>query len=108
MQLLALPTDIQCYFTECLSSTEKMALRLTCKELNQNISFMQIRIEKMNVEIEKLLNGRMYILCRLRLAALCGLHEYTVATIWSWATLLEDVKIDSLPMLRQISKAINS
>ena len=108
MQLLALPTDIQCYLTKFLSTTEKIALRQTCKESNQNVSYMQIRIEKMNEEIDKLINGRMYILCRLRLAALCGLQEYTVATIWSWVTLLDDVKTDSLPMLRQISNAIKN
>ena len=108
MPLLALPNDILCYFTDFLSTTEKMALRLTCEELNQNVNLMQIRIEKMNGEIDKLINGRIYILCRLRLAALCGLHEYTVATIWSWVTLLDDVKTDSLPMLRQINKAINN
>ena len=60
------------------------------------LKFMDIRIGKMDAKIEKLLNGRMYILCRLRLAALCGLHEHTVANIWAWATLLDDVKTDSL------------
>jgi len=108
MPLIALPTDLQCYLTKFLSTTEKINLRQTCKELNQNVNYMQIRIAKMEKEIDKLFNGRIYILCRLRLASLCGLHEYTVANIWSWVTLLDRENPDSLYMLRQISKAINN
>ena len=108
MYLLALPTDLQRYLTKFLSTTEKINLRLTCKESKLNVNYMQIRIEKMEKQIDKLIDGRMYILCRLRLAALCGLHEYTVANIWSWVTLLDRENPDSLHMLRQISKAINN
>jgi hypothetical protein len=106
MNLLVLPNDILYYITKFLSIPDKMTMRETNKELNNNVKFMDIRIGKMDAKIEKLLNGRMYILCRLRLAALCGLHEHTVANIWSWVTLLDDVKTDSLPILRQIGSAI--
>ena len=76
-------------------------------EFNTAVNYMEIRIEKMNVKINDLSGGRNYILCRLRLAALCGLHEHTVADIWSWATSLGDVNVDALPILRQIGSAIH-
>jgi hypothetical protein len=106
MNLLALPNDLLYYITKFLSISDKMTMRETNKEVKNNVKFMDIRVGKMDAKIEKLLNGRMYILCRLRLAALCGLHEHTVANIWAWATLLDDVKTDSLPILRQIGSAI--
>ena len=106
MSLSALPNDILHHITNFLSISEKISLRETCIELNSIVNFMEIRIGKMDRKIEKLLNGRMYILCRLRLAALCGLHEHTVASIWSWVSLISDVKTDALPILRQIGHAI--
>ena len=107
MKLLMLPNDILYYFTRFLSTTEKMSLRETNKELCNNVRFMDIRIDKMSSKFDKLMNGRQYILCRLRLAALYGLQDYTVASIWSWVTLLGDIKTDALPILRQISSAIS-
>ena len=107
MLLVMLPNDILQFLTTFLSGTEKMLIRESCKELNQNVDYMQIRIEKMDKEISNLSKGREYILSRLRLASLCGLHEYTVATIWSWITSMDGNKKDALPILRQISNAIN-
>lgn len=106
MLLSTLPNDILYYITQFLSTSDKISLRETSIELNNIVNFMEIRIGKMDLKIEKLLNGRMYILCRLRLAALCGLHEHTVASIWTWITLLDDIKTDALPILRQIGQAI--
>jgi hypothetical protein len=106
MNLLVLPNDLLYYITIFLSISDKIVVRETNKEFNNNVNFMDIRIGKMDAKFEKLLNGRMYILCRLRLAALCGLHQHTVANIWSWITLLDDVKTDSLPILRQIGHSI--
>lgn len=106
MNLIMLPNDILYHITSFLSAKEKIVVRESCIELYKNVDYMQIRIERMNSKIEKLQNGRMYILCRLRLAALCGLHQHTVASIWSWITSYDDIKIDALPLLRQISRAI--
>lgn len=106
MKLLMLSHDILHYITRFLSTSEKMALRETSTELNIVVNYMDIKIEKMNKKIDKLINGRIYILCRLRLAALCGLHQHTVADIWAWATSLGDVDLDALPILRQIGRAI--
>ena len=61
MQLLQLPNDILCHLTNCLNTTEKMALRQSCVEFNNIVDYMQIRIEKLDTEVEKLINGRMYI-----------------------------------------------
>ena len=106
MYIIVLPNDIIYCIIRYLSIWDKIAMRETCTELNNNISFMEIRIGKMDYIIANLLNSRMYILSRLRLAALCGLHEHTVANIWSWATLIDDVKTDALPILRQLGRAI--
>ena len=91
MHFLMLPNDLLYTITKFMSASDKMILRETCIDLKDNVKYMEIRIQKMNIQIDKLLNGRMYILCRLRLAALCGLHEHTVASIWSWATLIGDI-----------------
>ena len=106
MHLLILPNDLLYVMTNFMSVSDKMTLRETCIDLKENVNYMEIRIEKLDVKIDKLLNGRMYILCRLRLAALCGLQEHTVASIWSWVTLIGDITDDSLPILRQIGSAI--
>ena len=106
MHLLILPNDLLYVMTNFMSVSDKMTLRETCIDLKNNVNYMEIRIEKLDVKIDKLLNGRMYILCRLRLASLCGLQEHTVASIWSWVTLIGDITDDSLPILRQIGSAI--
>ena len=106
MNLIMLPNDLLYHITQFLNLSAKINFRETCNDTCKNVRYMEIKIEKMNIKIDKLLNGRIYILCRLRLAALCGLHEHTVADIWSWANSLDDVKIDALPFLRQIGRAI--
>ena len=102
MHLLMLPNDLLYVMTNFMSLSDKMLLRETCRDLKDNVNYMEIRIEKLDVKIDKLLNGRMYILCRLRLASLCGLHEHTVASIWSWATLIGDITDDSLLFLDRL------
>lgn len=106
MKLLMLPNDILFYITQFLPVAEKMAIRETCIEMNTAVNYMDIKIEKMNKKINKLITGRIYILCRLRLAALCGLNQHTVADIWSWATSIGDIESDALPILREIGRAI--
>jgi hypothetical protein len=106
MDILALPDDILSYILHFLSVSDKISARETCQEFGKNVNLMQIRIEKLDCKINKLLNGRIYILSRLRLAALCGLQEHKVADIWAWITLLGDIKTDALPILRQIGRAI--
>jgi len=106
MNLLIMPNDIIYYISRFLSITDKIAWRETCIELNSSVNFMEIRIEKMNIKFDRLLNGRIYILCRLRLAALCGLHNHTIADIWSWVNSLGDITVDALPILRQIGRTI--
>ena len=106
MILTTLPNDLLYYITHFLDLSAKINFRETNNDICKNVRYMEIKIEKMNKKIDKLLNGRIYILCRLRLAALCGLHEHTVAHIWSWVTSLDDVNTDALPFLRQIGRAI--
>jgi len=104
--ILMLPNDMIFYITRFLSMQEKITARETCIDFNDSIKFIEIRIGKMDIKIEKLLNGKIYILSRLRLAALCGLQAHTVADIWSWVTLVSDMKSDALPILRQLNHAI--
>jgi len=106
MSILLLPNDIIKYITTFLSTNDKTAVRESCKELLINVNLMKIKIEKMDKKFKELHSGREYILSRLRLAALCGLHEFTVANIWNWITSLDNSKDDALPILRQISDAI--
>ena len=106
MNILLLPNDIIYYITRFLPITDKIVARETSIEFYKEITYMEIRVANLNLKFDKILNGRTYILSRLRLASLCGLHEHSVATIWAWITLLDDVKSDSLPILRQISSAI--
>lgn len=106
MNILMLPNDMRFYITRFSLLSDKINMRETCIELKNSISFIDIRIEKFNSKFEQILTGRIYILSRLRLAALCGLHEHTVANIWSWVSLVGDIKSDALPILRQIGNAI--
>ena len=105
MNILVLPNDMLYHITKFLPVSDKMIMRESCRELNIVVRLMEIRIDLMDCKFDKILNGRTYILSRLRLAALCGLHEHDVANIWAWVTLL-DIKNDALPILRQISQAI--
>ena len=94
------------YISRFLSASDKLTARKTCIEFKNNVKLIDARIEIMNRKIEKIINGQKYILSRLRLAALCGLDNYTVANIWSWVVMIDDEKPDSLPILRQIGRAI--
>ncbi len=60
----------------------------------------------MNIKYDKLINGRNYILSRLRLAALSGLNNYKIAEIWSLVSLFQEEKLDALYILRQLDQAI--
>jgi hypothetical protein len=106
MNILLLPNDIIYYIIRFLSKIDKISAREISTDFYKEITYMEIRIEYLNLKIDKILNGRIYILSRLRLASLCGLQEYSVATIWAWITLFDDVKTDALPILRQIGNAI--
>ena len=106
MNIIFLPNDIIFLIIKNLSLKDKISARKTCYEIKNSIRFIDIRIEKFNFELDKILTGRIYILSRLRLAALCGLHEHTVADIWSWISLVGDIKSDALPILRRIGNAI--
>lgn len=106
MNILLLPNDILFYITSFLSVSDKIAARETCMDLYNSINYMQIRVEKMDIKIDKLLNGNIYILNRLRLAALCGLQNHSVAEIWSWISLISDIKQDSLQIIRRLDNAI--
>ena len=106
MNIVTLPNDILYIIFRFLFTSEKINARETCRDFKYCMRFMELRIETMNIKYDKLLNGRNYILARLRLAALCGLNNYKVAEIWSWVTLMTDTKIDALPILRQLGQAI--
>ena len=101
-----LPNDILYTITRYLSTSEKIYIRETCKNFKNCIYFMEIRTETMNIKYDKLINGRNYILSRLRLAALCGLNNYKIAEIWSWVSLFQEEKLDALYILRQLDQAI--
>jgi hypothetical protein len=107
MNLTTLPNDLLYHITHFLDLSSKINFRETCNDTNKNVRYMDIKIEKLNKKFDKLLNGRLYILCRLRLAALCGLHEHTVADIWSWVNSMNGVDTDALPFLREIGRAIS-
>jgi len=100
------PNDILYVITRFLSPNDKISVRETCIDLNNSVRFMELRIENMNIKFDKIINGRNYILARLRLAALCGLNTYEVAEIWSWVSLFQEQKQDALSILRQLGEAI--
>ena len=102
-----LPTDMIFYISKFLSITEKKIARETSWSLNSPINLMEIRIKTFDSKIDNLLDGRSYILGRLRLASLCGLNNYSVGEIWSWITFNHNFKKDSLPIIREIGNAIH-
>ena len=106
MHLLLLPDDIIFYITHFLSLIDKISARETSIEFYNNIKFMQIKILFMNNIFDTIINGKIYMLNRLRLANLCGLQNHTVSEIWSWISLTSDIKHDALKILRQIDTAI--
>lgn len=71
-----------------LFTSEKITARESCRDFKCCIPFIDIRIANMNIKYDKLINGKNYILSRLRLAALCGLNNYKVSEIWSWISLV--------------------
>jgi hypothetical protein len=106
MNIVLLPNDILYIITKFLSTSDKISVRETCTDFKDCIRFMEIRIETMNDKYDKLINGRNYILSRLRLAALCGLNNYKVAEIWSWVSIFQEPKEDALTILRQLNESI--
>ena len=107
INIIMVPNDIFYIIISFLSTYDKISTRETCKDLNHCIRFMKIRTEFMDIKFDRLINGRNYILARLRLAALCGLNNYRVAEIWSWVSLMhDDIKSDALPILQQLGQAI--
>ena len=70
---------------------------------------MDIKVGKMDIKIDNILDGRVYILNRLRLAALCGLSDDKVACIWAWIENQNSKEIiikDALPFLREINSCL--
>jgi len=106
MNVTTVPNDILYTISNFLSTIDKISIRETCKDFKSSISFMEIKIETMTLKIENLINGKNYILARLRLASLCGLNSYKVREIWSWVTLFQEEKKDALPILQQLGEAI--
>ena len=68
---------------------------------------MDIKINKMNIKINNILDGRVYILNRLRLAALCGMDKKRVANIWNWIENINYINNnDVLQVLRDIDEVL--
>ena len=106
INVTTLPNDILFIITTHLSTKEKCLIRESCTEFNNILRVIDIKTELMDIKYDKLINGRNYILGRLRLAALCGLNNYKVAEIWSWVSLVYEEKPDALSILRQLGQAI--
>lgn len=106
MHILSMPNDMIFYIINFLCLTDKISARETSIEFYNNIKFMEIKILYMSNKFDTIIDGKIYILNRLRLAKLCGLHNHTVSEIWSWISLINDTKQDALKILRQIGTAI--
>lgn len=100
-----LPDEIITLISKFLSTNDKEACRRVNKNFYNNVRLMDIKVDKLNTKYDNIMNGSVYILNRLRLAALCGLNSEIVAYIWSWVYNQNSNKIirtDSLPILRYL------
>ena len=101
-----LPYELLTLISTFLSAKEKESAREVCKDLYSSINMMVIKVNKMENKIDNILDGRVYILNRLRLAALCGLDKETVSEIWHWINYSQLMKEDGLMILRQINEIV--
>ena len=102
-----LPDEIITLISKYLSIKEKERMRQVNKEFDRNIRLMDIKINKMNDRIDSILDGRVYILNRLRLAALCGMRKKRVASIWNWIENINYINNnDVLHVLRDIDSVL--
>ena len=101
-----LPYDLITLISRFLSGIEKERVRTLCKDFCSSIKMMDIKVCKMEDKIDNILDGRVYILNRLRLAALCGLEKEKISYIWYWINNNNLIKDDSLPILGIINNVI--
>jgi len=101
-----LPYDLLTLISRFLSGIEKERLRIVCKDFYSSIKIMDIKVNKMEDKINNILDGRVYILNRLRLAALCGLDKEKISDIWYWVNNNNLFKDDCLHILRIINNVI--
>jgi len=100
-----LPDEIITLISKFLSTNDKEACRRVNKNFYNNVRLIDIKVDKLNTKYDDIMNGSVYILNRLRLAALSGLSSEIVAYIWSWVYNQNSNKIirtDSLPILRYL------
>jgi len=102
-----LPDEIITLISKFLSTKEKERMRQVSREFDRNIRLMDIKINKMNNKIDNILDGRVYILNRLRLAALCGMEKRRVGNIWNWIENINYINnSDVLQVLRDIDEVL--
>jgi len=102
-----LPDEIITLISKFLSTKEKERMRQVSREFDRNIRLMDIKINKMNNKIDNILDGRVYILNRLRLAALCGMEKGRVGNIWNWIENINYINnSDVLQVLRDIDEVL--
>ena len=101
-----LPGELIDLISSFLSTNDKESAREVCKEFAYNIRMMNIKVNKMNIKIDTILDGRIYILNRLRLASLCGLDKKSISEIWYWVNYNQLMKEDGLDILRRINRVL--
>ena len=105
--MIHLPSELITYITSFLSSKDRETARETCKEIYCSINLIGIKAYKFDYKIDQIMDGRIYMLNRLRLAALCGLDKKSVSAIWLWIMKRDFSKEDGLRFLRQIGASIH-
>ena len=101
-----LPYDLITLISKFLSFKEKERARIVSKDFYSSIKMIDIKVNKMEDKINNILDGRVYILNRLRLAALCGLDKEKISEIWYWINYNNLMKEDCLDILRQINNVV--